>query len=69
MTIIHPTLPRSRVAQSLGWVTEMEVLERLTKRLPDVYTLFHSMDWTLPIEVGTAHGSIDIAVVNQARTW
>jgi transposase InsO family protein len=66
MAIIHPTLPLPRVAQSLGWVTEMEVLDRLKQGLPDAYTLFHSVDWMRPTEVGTAHGEIDIAVVNQA---
>jgi hypothetical protein len=66
MAIIHPTLPLPRVAQSLGWVTEMEVLELLKEGLPDAYTLFHSVDWMRPSEAGTAHGEIDIAVVNQA---
>ncbi len=44
----------------------MEVLERLKLGLPDAYTLFHSVDWMRPTEAGTAHGEIDIAVVNQA---
>jgi predicted RecB family endonuclease len=44
----------------------MEVLERLKEGLPDAYTLFHSVDWMRPSEAGTAHGEIDIAVVNQA---
>jgi hypothetical protein len=66
MAIIHPTLPLPRVAQSLGWVTEMEMLKHLKQGLPDAYTLFHSVDWMRPTEVGAAHGEIDVAVVNQA---
>jgi hypothetical protein len=66
MAIIHPTLPLPRSYQSLGWVTEMGVLERLNQGLPDAYTLFHSVDWMRPTNVGTADGEFDIAVVNQA---
>jgi hypothetical protein len=35
VAIIHPTLPLPRVAESLGWVTELKVLERLKQGLPD----------------------------------
>ncbi len=66
MAILHPTLPPFRVARSLGWATEMEVLEHLTEGLPAAYTLFHSVDWMRPTPNGAARGEIDIIVVNQA---
>lgn len=66
MAVLHPSLPLAPVVHRQGLVTEMQVLERLQKALPDAYTLFHSVDWMRPQEGATARGEIDIAVVNQA---
>ena len=66
MAVLHPSLPLAPVVHRQGLVTEMQVLERLQKTLPDAYTLFHSVDWMRPQEGATARGEIDIAVVNQA---
>ena len=42
------------------------MLFRSQNSLPNDYTLFHSVDWMHLTEWTTAHGEIDIAVLNQA---
>jgi len=45
---------------------EMETLLRLQKQLPDTYTIYHHVHWSLERPRFTLFGEIDFIVVNQA---
>ncbi|NLY28154.1 MAG: AAA family ATPase [Alcaligenaceae bacterium] len=64
MAILFPSLPDH--APTLGFQRELDTLERLALSLPDSYTLFHSIDWTITGETADAHGEVDIVVMNAA---
>ena len=49
-----------------GLNTELEVLRALELELPDAYSLFHSVGWTVTDGSQEKHGEADIVVVNQA---
>lgn len=64
MAILFPSLPDDIPAS--GFQRELDTLERLAMSLPDTYTLFHSVDWTITRETSDAHGEVDIVVMNAA---
>lgn len=65
MARLCPSLPL-RAALNVGEYAELDLLQTLERGLPDVYTLFHSVDWSRGTEALEQHGEIDIVVVNQA---
>lgn len=64
MAILLPALPDQTTTP--GFQRELDTLERLASSLPDAYSLFHSIDWTITGETSDAHGEVDIIVMNAA---
>src|ERR1035437_2532668 len=65
MARLCPSLP-PRAALNAGEYAELELLQTLERGLSDVYTLFHSAEWSRGAGEKEQHGEIDIVVVNQA---
>jgi hypothetical protein len=62
---VHPSMPGG-ITLSAGEAAELDVVQRLAAGLPDVFVVFHSVEWSSGSADAERHGEIDVVVVNQA---
>ena len=65
MALLTPS-NRPSLRTDAGLYRELDVLDRLQQSLPDVYEIFHSIEWHSIDRGGDHHGEIDLVILGPA---